>query len=401
MTWRPVLEQRDVDTARAMIAEISEALSTTRSSTPDLARGDAGVALFYHYLAIVTEDESAALRAADLVMAAVARASTLSCSLFSGFTGLGWSLEHITDTSEEDANENIDRALAFVLDVAEWERDFDLLYGLAGMALYALERLPRPSAAAALETIVCHLDAICDRHNGTVAWLTKAHLLPSETAAIAPSGMYIVGVAHGIPAIINVLARILGSGIAVERARDLFDGAVRWLLLHRGSNTSSVYPYWIANGSPAPAEFRLAWCYGDLGIAATLFSAARHANEPALESAALALAREAANRPAGTCGVVDAALCHGSFGLAHMFARLHNATRAPWLRDAAIRWYRDGFSRYRRGESFGGFPAWDVPTQAYVADAGLLSGAAGIGLALLAAVSEIEPAWDRLLLIDV
>jgi hypothetical protein len=36
-----------------------------------------------------------------------------------------------------------------------------------------------------------------------------------------------------------------------------------------------------------------------------------------------------------------------------------------------------------------------------VADPGLLTGAAGIALALLAATSLIEPAWDRVLLVAV
>jgi hypothetical protein len=36
-----------------------------------------------------------------------------------------------------------------------------------------------------------------------------------------------------------------------------------------------------------------------------------------------------------------------------------------------------------------------------VADPGFLTGAAGIGLALLAATSPVEPAWDRVLLASV
>ena len=34
-------------------------------------------------------------------------------------------------------------------------------------------------------------------------------------------------------------------------------------------------------------------------------------------------------------------------------------------------------------------------------DPGFLNGAAGVGLALLAAVTDVEPAWDRVLLTDV
>jgi hypothetical protein len=37
----------------------------------------------------------------------------------------------------------------------------------------------------------------------------------------------------------------------------------------------------------------------------------------------------------------------------------------------------------------------------WAADAGFLTGAAGIGLALLASVTSVEPEWDRLLLVAI
>jgi hypothetical protein len=55
----------------------------------------------------------------------------------------------------------------------------------------------------------------------------------------------------------------------------------------------------------------------------------------------------------------------------------------------------------RTGEGVGGFRA-QLPDErerlVWIDDPGFLTGAAGIGLALLAAVSPVEPAWDRLLL---
>ena len=53
------------------------------------------------------------------------------------------------------------------------------------------------------------------------------------------------------------------------------------------------------------------------------------------------------------------------------------------------------------GRGIAGFAAY-MPEQEgqerWVADPGLLTGAAGIALALLAATTDIEPAWDQMLL---
>jgi lantibiotic modifying enzyme len=102
---------------------------------------------------------------------------------------------------------------------------------------------------------------------------------------------------------------------------------------------------------------------------------------------ALAFARRAAGRGAADSGVVNPGLRQGAAGIAHLCNRLFQATGEEPFADAA----RAGFGRVletrRRDEGIGGFKA----------DPGFLNGAAGIGLALLAAISSVEPAWDRLL----
>src|SRR5438093_719443 len=75
-----------------------------------------------------------------------------------------------------------------------------------------------------------------------------------------------------------------------------------------------------------PAPTRVAWCYGDLGIAVALFLAARCVNESSWQNEALALARNVAGRPPEQSGVKDCGLCHGAAGVGHLFNRLFQAT---------------------------------------------------------------------------
>jgi lantibiotic modifying enzyme len=103
-------------------------------------------------------------------------------------------------------------------------------------------------------------------------------------------------------------------------------------------------------------------------------------------------------------GVVDAGLCHGASGLALTFARLFRATGEERLRDAAVRWFERTLALRRPGNGIAGFRSW-VPEEdgaegwAWSDDASFLSGASGIGLALLAAATCVEPAWDSVLLL--
>ena len=84
--------------------------------------------------------------------------------------------------------------------------------------------------------------------------------------------------------------------------------------------------------------------------------------------------------------------------MGHLFHRMHRASQVPELAEVARDWYRQAFSMQRDGEGIAGFLVWDGV--GWVEDTGLLMGAAGIGLAMLAAITDTAPEWDRLFLIS-
>ena len=151
-------------------------------------------------------------------------------------------------------------------------------------------------------------------------------------------------------------------------------------------------------GHPA-IRARTAWCYGDPGVAAASWSAARRLGTPTRD--AEALARACAIREPALCGVRDAGLCHGALGLAHLNNRFFQASRDPVFRDAARAWFARGLAMRRPGEGVAGFFAVEGDDARQRAAPGFLDGAAGIGLALIAGLQPTEPGWDRLLLCDV
>ncbi|HEX5715051.1 MAG TPA: lanthionine synthetase C family protein, partial [Thermoanaerobaculia bacterium] len=237
-----------------------------------------------------------------------------------------------------------------------------------------------------------------------VTWFTPPEMLPSRNRKQTPLGYYNLGVAHGVPGVIALLADACRLGIRQHRARPLLEGAVRWLVpQHLGERRGACYPSWVEPGiEPQPS--RIAWCYGDPGIAATLLYAARALGMEEWESTALAIATHAARAVPEDTGIRDAGLCHGAFGLAHIYNRIHQAAGGELFADAARQWYRLGLEMRRAEGGIAGFQSWlpgpDMQL-GWAADPGFLTGAAGIGLALLAAVTSIEPEWDRLLLVAI
>jgi hypothetical protein len=427
MPWQPLLEGAWNVSAResvqAILADL-EARGPEPSGDFSLAGGSAGLAVLYGYLAQNGhghDSDALARRYLQHAAAAVAERPA-TASLYSGLTGVGWAMAHLLlekgigpfcakhpwgrsgkmDLSPFPADDlaEIDEVLLDHLDQSPWRDHYDLIQGLVGFGVYALERLPRPAATACLERVVDRLAETAEHQGDGTTWWTDPVWLSAETRAEYARGYYNLGLAHGVPGVIGLLGQVCAAGVARDKARPLLDGAVRWLLEQDGPEG---FGYWVGPGARRD-KARLAWCYGDPGIAAALLGAARCVGQPAWEAAALAIARRAAQRPFDQSGVRDAGLCHGSAGLGHLFNRMFQATGEPWLAEAARAWFEWTLTMRRPGQGIGGYEAWNsdgAGGQSWSSDTDLLNGAAGIALALLAATTSTEPLWDRMLLVSI
>jgi lantibiotic biosynthesis protein len=414
--WKPLLQGDMAAQALAAVHDIAAALESKEDREggryPSLAGGLSGQALFYTYLALRTGDDAPAERAAQLVEQAadVLAETPLPANLYTGFAGVAWTMEHLRgrlfeeDGDEEDPVQEIDEALLTPLQRSPWTGDYDLITGLVGLGVYGLERLPRPTAATLLGSVVDRLAETADVSEEGAAWFTRPEDLPEWQREFHSKGSYNLGVAHGLPGVVTVLAGAAAAGI--ERARPLLDDSVRWLLARRqdpsvGSCFSTSYAPW-----EPPSSARLAWCYGDPGVAAALLAAARAVGNPAWEREALDVALAATARPESTSGIRDAGLCHGAAGLAHLFNRMYQTTGEGRLAEAARFWFQRALDLREPGEGVGGFRSWGtigagINDLGWRNEPGFLEGSSGIGLALLGAVSDVEPAWDRVLAISV
>jgi len=399
MAWLALLDGELRDRAATSVEEIVASLPEPDDASlddPSLAGGASGLAILCDALARAGLDDGENARAFLDRAIALAEERILGGSLYSGVVGVAWAIEHLGNGGDSDANAHVDAALFDAL--ADWRGSYDVVSGIVGLGVYALERLGRPSALAVLARAVSCLGAHAERNGAGVTWFTSARSIPNWQHALFPDGYYNLGLAHGVPGVMAFLAEAARAG--VDAAGPLVDGAVAWLLAQKlPLHEEAAFANWVG-GEP---QRKLAWCYGELGVAAALFHAARCTQRDDWEAEALGVARRAALRPPERTGVIDAGLCHGAAGVAHVFNRLFQATGGEELRDAARSWYALTLDMRRPGSRYGGYvtriarpDGGDVWTD----DFGLLAGASGIALALLAATTDVEPEWDRMLLLS-
>src|SRR5436305_8401650 len=138
--WFPILEGEEAARAEAAVTAIAEAIEASlpaRNGGFGLAGGQAGIALFFEYLDRARPGAGYGEIAQRRLEAAIdlLSASEQSPSLFGGFTGVSWVVEHLQgpaagdqdEDDEEDPNQDIDAALLAHLGMTPWPHDYDLV----------------------------------------------------------------------------------------------------------------------------------------------------------------------------------------------------------------------------------------------------------------------------------
>jgi hypothetical protein len=403
--WRALITDPDRQAViAAIIVEIVAAVEAWHREHPADGDFDADYATLRIYAATddtVPDPDDEAGRALAAGIAGIAQRAV--SGLYGGAARIAFAVGHLSAGDDADlACAMIESSLLQFLE--QPTESYDLISGVVGIAVPVLQRIadgrPSPSSEPIARSILGHLERLARTQPTGLAWPTPPTALPPWQRELAPDGYINLGLAHGVPGVVAILARYIAAGVEVPRARRLLDGAVSYLQSVADPTVGARYQPWLpVSGARTPP--RVAWCYGDLGVAVALMSAANATGRSDWRAEALALAHGMAARPFETSKVIDAGLCHGAAGVAHLFNRLSQATGDAELARAADAWF-DRTLAMRSADPIAGFPRGlpvdGVMTWEPAAD--LLTGATGVALALHAAISPIEPAWDQLLLAD-
>jgi lantibiotic modifying enzyme len=412
--WEPLLQGTVAEEAKASVLEIAADLQRELDIPPgrlegnfkhSVAFGSAGVSLFFSYLhrALGQGYLADLARSYLLDSAAGLEDPRMVPDLFQGFSGIAWAFEHTKDLIEiplaDDAFDEIEAGLE------SWANSgrvsAELMQGLGGICVYAAERLPSQQSRALLEKVVRQLQKDANSVLHGKAWRVSSGFsdVYPEHKAKFDAGVYRISVAHGVAGVIGGLTAAYKGGIERATVRKLVGEAVDWIFANEIREPSrQVFPEMVGIDLP---QLTTGWCSGDLGISCVLFNIARVFQRFDWIENCLRIARreaklvpeqlEEANRSNYT-------FCHGAVGRAHMFNRLFQATSDEVFASASRYWYQYTLGLKRKGRGIGGFFVNDEAGLSYTRS--FLMGASGLGLCLLAGFTDLEPAWDRLVLLS-
>lgn len=271
--------------------------------------------------------------------------------------------------------------------------NYEFMHGAAGMILpYAADR-------EFAEILTENLEKNAEVHGDGLKWESLLNL--EKTPG------YNISLSHGISGLLLCLCEIHRScpdSSLTRRMEKLIAGGSNYLLSQQfDPRTYGCYfPSISLESDPSFGLSRLAWCYGDLGVAMALLETGSLLEEAKYRQVAMkALQMTVGRREQRETYVYDTGICHGSAGVAVIYDHLYRRTGLPEFREAYEYWidmtikmgYHTGNAGYRaqRFNKEHGAGEWE-------SEQSLLEGIAGIGLTLLSYLYPEAGVWYDLLL---
>jgi lantibiotic modifying enzyme len=391
------------------LIEINQALDVHAKaySNVGLLMGLPGAILFKLYYAQYLNKEQHIDEAYELIQECFEKFDThqLLLTYCDGVAGFGWTLDHLVqrdllDSDNDTLLSDLDTTLYNQM-VRNFEnQEFDFLHGATGYAFYFLNRYRITSATDLKDKYKAYLHFYIDEiieisvkdEQGYRTWLSVIDLN-------GPQKVYNLSMSHGVTSILGFFTKLAAYDEFREKSVPIIKEIVAYLLNTENENFMCSFPSYIHSDGTKSMRSRVAWCYGDLGIGLQLWHASLLLKDDVLQQKALNILKDTTKRKSGEeSGVVDASICHGSYGNAHIYSRLFQQTKDPIFKEAADFWLQDGLDRAFHEDGFAGYK--QKQPNHWETEIGLLEGISGIGLVIIDYLSEEPNTWDEAFMIS-
>lgn len=403
MTWKKIIE--DDITYISKIHEIARLFEKRIKIENDyLFSGKLGVSLFCLYYGRQFNDNkftNIGLKYIEKSFKAI-NSEISNYSLSNGLCGFYWMLkdleeEGLVDKGIFDEWNIIEQSMVSRLNYYINYKNWDFLHGVMGI-LWSFCKYNPEFLRKISSSMLCKLELQGDNFDdGSIAW--RADKMDRYDIK---SEIHSLGLAHGVPGFILILSNFVKQNIEIDYSKKLLYKSFQFLNNHKldFEKYGYYFPQYIDLPEGTYSERnRLAWCYGDLGLGYALYKAGVNVSDLEMKKLGLRLlANCCTKRSYEETFTIDAGFCHGTVGNAHIFNRIYQDTNIIDFKLSAQYWYEKTlqYSTYKDGlagyKSFSG--------EKWVKNYGFLDGVVGIGLSLIAAISEHEPKWDNCLLLS-
>ncbi|GHT84490.1 hypothetical protein FACS18947_2010 [Bacteroidia bacterium] len=298
------------------------------------------------------------------------------------------------DMDVSDVQQTLDNYLIFKMQQDIQQQRYDFMHGALGVGLYFLKK---GNHQEQIQELVDFLYNTAEKDISSKVFKWKSIINVEENIV-----GYNIALSHGISSIIIFLSRVIKSGIDNEKINEMLSGAVNYVLSQQINfqQYGSYFPSQSLENKNLPiSKSRLAWCYGDLGIAIALWQAGKTTNNMEWKEKGLEVLLQSTQRLSVVESLVqDAGICHGSAGIALIYHRMYIETQRDEFRKATDYWLNQTINFSQFSDGLVGYKTYRL--DGWICDYSLLTGIAGIGLVLLSCMTHDNQIWDEMLLLS-
>lgn len=375
MNWKPIFDNTSCELVWQKVHEIATILLDTDNTDPFLMHGDLGDILFLFYYCSESGNEDYYKTATHLFFECIDKQKPLLktdkdieplSSFENGLSGFGWSLTHfqmqeITSGEVFDTMGTVDPQILRSMIYHIQNDRYDFLQGASGIALYCMNK-PDRFAKEYLHRFVYELYKRIR--------LNKLRNIDDFSIPTGLAGLW------------GVLNKIYARHPHMEYLADAI-GYITDILCQQKIvliNKERIIPGWNRN------ETGLLWT---------------RLHIPQTKSLVLEQWADYGKIYADNDDCFEAGLYGGNFSMGHLFNRIYQLTGEIEFKNFAVQFLRKGLAHTNYIDPRTKYDVWCTGgCNVYGFHRGLLNGLAGIGLALLASVSEAPSEWDELLLLS-
>ncbi|WP_299891339.1 lanthionine synthetase C family protein [uncultured Lacinutrix sp.] len=394
------------------LEEINEILSQNYKEVEDIGvlTGSTGIALFHFYYSKLKRQEINTDIGMEIISESISKINEgYNIPTFcKGIAGAAWTIElskeeGFIDIDSDALLSSLDGYLENSLSIEAQYNFYDFLHGVIGIGYYFLKRYLNTESVKLkanykklLLKIIKQLREAAQIDGGTAKW--ESNLIFEEKLR-----GYNLSLSHGISSIINFLTRLSEHSDFKVITLPLLQKAINYVLQNENNSVTifSCFPDWITVNNEKSESARLAWCYGDLGVAISLWKAGKVLVNTELCDKALTILKHTTKCvDAKEARIMDAGLCHGAYGVIHIYNYMYKETQEIIFKKAAQHWLEIAINMAIPEQGYAGYGKWHGgPNPGWDPEVNLLEGISGIGLAIISYIAPFNAKWDECLMI--
>lgn len=314
-----------------------------------------------------------------------------------GLAGIGYVLDQMHQKGFIEKVNILDQYIPlFVQDLQMKLKNklFDALHGAIGTSFYLLKKLENRDARSGVKDLIKYFKENAIETSDGIYW----HNGSSNDKSYEKN----FGLAHGLPSVMVFLCLCIEAEIENDLCTELLKRSIEFILANKNPSPYSKDNLSLFKEHSERNDYscRLAWCYGDLGVAlafhkvnTTIGGFSWILNE--------LLERSVQRTTIKETSAYDGGFCHGTAGILHIYNLFHNAGFKEIGPTNIEYWLRKTLNfgtHYDKPNNAGYYCYKGNTVELYSAKIGLLMGVTGIGHTLLS-LKNGDYSWSEGLMV--